>query len=157
MSAAAGCCLLRWPHCCLPADAKVTPSNKYCWRRLLSLRTCLHTQNTPNNTRLRRARRRSARLKKRRLHSRLSHSLPLSHIKHIQAAAAEEARRKAEEEEIARLEEEEKRKAEEKERKKAAAKAKKEDLKRQGKLLTGAWVLGFEIPSLRSLAAACRH
>jgi len=54
-----------------------------------------------------------------------------------QARLAEERRLAEEEAEAARLEEEERLKAEEKERKKAAAKAKKEELKRQGKLLTG--------------------
>ena len=54
-----------------------------------------------------------------------------------QARIAEEARLKAEAEEQARVEEEERKKQEERERKKAAAKAKKDELKRQGKLLTG--------------------
>lgn len=63
--------------------------------------------------------------------------LPTNPAMHLQARRAEEERARAEAEEAARLEEEERLRAEERERKKAAAKAKKEELKRQGKLLTG--------------------
>lgn len=65
------------------------------------------------------------------------HAFLHTHPQPPQARIADEARRKVEEEEEARAAKEEARTAAERERKKAAAKAKREELKRQGKLLTG--------------------